>query len=257
MTPRVVDSCLYAGERELLQLRFETLWQHVDAFVVICGSVDFMGAPLPTELLPTDYKCRPVLQLWCDGDYADRRRAAQLGARSSDLLIHGDVDEIPHPGAVDRVAHSLHLQQGMPIRLRPRLHQWCLDWRLDGSDAAWHPFAGPIIAPAEIDPAVLRENVTIDELPDAGWHFQHCIRPTSAIVDKLKRFGHGYDELRRHAEIVEPACGWLDPAWIDSCIEYGRDLLGRWSLVPAELHELPVPVQRDPQRWKGMLRHAR
>ena len=119
----VVDACLLFNELDLLELRFQELWDVVDAFVVVEATYSHAGAPKPlffaehaTRFAPyRDKVAYHVLRtppIATPRTPADRvaiehyqREAigaalAPLGLHGRDVVLVSDVDEVPRATAV-------------------------------------------------------------------------------------------------------------------------------------------------------------
>jgi len=167
----------------------------------------------------------------------DRENAQRTGMREhllqhaapDDLLLLGDVDELPRPEVLRRLAETLR----EPARLRmvdalyyANWHQprpWTLGpiaTRLDGFD---HPSVRGTLGERLRDDACFVE----EYVPDAGWHLSFLGGP-DAIVAKLAAYSH--QELNTGENRRE--------AFLRGCFRYGTHFAGWTPLVRRRVDEL-------------------
>ena len=127
---RRVDACILYNEIDLLQIRLEELWEQVDHFVVVEADETFAGAPKPLffrahEARFARYREKlvyhPIAGLPAIGRQSEEARFAREAAQRDaigaalarlplapdDIVIVGDVDEIPRGSAVAEIERSL------------------------------------------------------------------------------------------------------------------------------------------------------
>lgn len=233
------DSFLFNDEVGLLDVRLRLLAGTVDHVVIVQGTTTFSGSPKPLHLeasgIDTSWFPGSVHRVVADLDAGDARSAwdrenaqrAALGAHLSahadpdDLLLIGDVDELPRPAVLERLARRLVV----PARLRlvdalyyANWHQprpWTLGpiaTRLDGFD---HPSVrGTLGTPLGADDRFVEEFV-----PDAGWHLSF-LGGAEAIATKLSAYSH--QELNTEAA--------RDPEFLARCLRLGVHFAG-WTTL--------------------------
>lgn len=243
------DAFLFNDELHLLEVRLRLLAGTVDHVVVVEGTTTFNGQPKPlhfsdseldTSWFPGTVQAL-VVDLPPDADRAWDRENAQRAAMGeflvksaepADLLLIGDVDELPRPAVLERLAKSLE----RPARLRmvdalyyANWHQplpWTLGpmvTRLDGVD---HPSVrGTLGVRLADDDRFVEEYVD-----DAGWHLSFLGGP-EAITSKLEAYSH--QELNTGGHRREP--------YLRSCLRYGVHFAG-WTALRRRRHE-----QLDPE----------
>jgi beta-1,4-mannosyl-glycoprotein beta-1,4-N-acetylglucosaminyltransferase len=112
MKPKIYDCFTYFNEDQLLKLRLETLWDHVDYFVICESVLTHTGKPKPINFEMRNYKkyqekIRYLLIEQYDFETNDpwvyenyQRNYLTQGlydAQAHDWIMISDVDEIPNP----------------------------------------------------------------------------------------------------------------------------------------------------------------
>lgn len=230
------DAFLFNDEMALLDVRLRHLAGTVDHVVVVEGDRTFSGRPKPLHFADSgiDTSWFPgtvegvVVHLPETATKAwDRENAQRAGlgahlvehADPEDLLLIGDIDELPRPEVLVRLARTLRT----PARLRmvdalyhANWHQprpWTLGpvvTRLDGLD---HPSVRGTLGERLPDDARFVEEF----VPDAGWHVSFLGGP-DAIVAKLAAYSH--QELNTAAN--------REAAHLRACHRYGVHFAG-WA----------------------------
>jgi len=232
------DAFLFNDELHLLEVRLRLLAGTVDHVVVVEGTTTFSGLSKPLQFAESglDTSWFPgsvhgvVVELPADAGKAwDRENAqrAALGAYlveradPSDLLLIGDVDELPRPEVLRRLARTLR----EPARLRmvdalyyANWHQpqpWTLGPMVTRLDGLGHPSVrGTLGERLDDDDRFVEEFV-----PDAGWHLSFLGGP-DAIVSKLAAYSH--QELNTGGNRRE--------AFLRACVRYGAHFAG-WTTL--------------------------
>jgi beta-1,4-mannosyl-glycoprotein beta-1,4-N-acetylglucosaminyltransferase len=124
--PRIFDCFLFFNELDLLELRLNELSDVVDFFVLAEATVTHRGVPKPLIFRQNRDRFAPFLNRiihvvvddmpGCGPSEPERwrrenfQRQALLrglsGARTRDYVIISDLDEIPHPSAIENVARK-------------------------------------------------------------------------------------------------------------------------------------------------------
>jgi beta-1,4-mannosyl-glycoprotein beta-1,4-N-acetylglucosaminyltransferase len=232
------DAFLFNDELELLDVRLRQVAGVVDHVVVVEGDRTFTGLPKPlhfadagidTSWFPGTVESVVVELPEATSKAWDRENAQRAGlgaylrerADPADLLLIGDVDELPRRDVLKRLARTLR----EPARLRmvdalyyANWHQpqpWTLGpivTRLDGLD---HPSVrGTLGVRLHEDDRFVEEYV-----PDAGWHLPFLGGP-DAIVAKLGAYSH--QELNTQGNRRE--------AFLRACVRYGVHFAG-WTVL--------------------------
>ena len=235
---RVFDCVSFMHEIALFEVRVGELWDAVDFFIVVEAETTFQGKPKAAQFwdlvhnsdFPATFLTK-VLYYNCGKlkgskkwDWENDHRICMLyalryhGLRKNDLVIYGDVDEIPDakdvgllrdvvtsglcnpPGQNDTVAD---LNALFPVGLRHVYYQYnfrhvntALDWRTD-----FHYFDG-------FDIDRIGRGTHKRWLTGRGWHCSFCFPRVADYVKKLQSYSHN-EELFQ---------GMLDAAYINKVV---------------------------------------
>lgn len=233
----VYDCFTFCTELEILELRLHTLGPVVDRFILVEGSQTFQGQPKPLHYQENRQRFAPILaQYGCELIHVPvtmfpmtdnpweieyfQRNAILRGLKDAaldDLVMVSDVDEIPHPQAVEAVAVSFEhrlLPGDVVIAYQQKLYSFTLNW------LHTRPWYGTrILRRRSLDmPQALRSTITPRPnervLTDAGWSFS-WFGGTQAVRDKAQAFAH--------AEVNRPE--YLSDANIERSIREGVSLV--------------------------------
>lgn len=230
-TGHIYDCMIMSNEMDLLELRFNTLYDTVDRFVIVEGTRYHNGEPKPLFFNESLERFQPFLDKvshivvddWpeANGSIYDnawmmerwQRDAIMRGlvnCSDNDIIILGDADEIPNPAVVK----EYKTEQGL-CRLKQRLFYYYLNCEnKEGWD--WQKIA-PYKTVRELSPCGIRyPPSTAPIIENAGWHFSF-IGGSSAIAEKIRTYSH--------REFATPEI--LDKNNIESAMRDGRDVFGR------------------------------
>lgn len=117
MKPRIYDCFCYCNEDMLLELRFETLWDHVDYFVISEAVYTQVGNPKPLNFdinkfskyqekiryLVVDHFPEGPMDFWKNENYQRNYLINGLfDATEQDWILVSDLDEIPRPELINQ-----------------------------------------------------------------------------------------------------------------------------------------------------------
>jgi hypothetical protein len=212
--PQVIDTFPFFGdpntaELDILQMRLEEIYDAVDYLVAVEADVDHQGNPKPYHLTEnldrfSDYLDKLIVVRATDlptvEDYPNpwsREQAqreyihealAQIQPDPDDIILHGDVDEIP------RAVVARNVRATGYTTLLQRAHFWAVDWLHPNPDDVGIPWwCGTVAAPARGVSSFAemrnsrRHNPT--RIPNAGWHFS-WLGGAEANLVKVHAFCH-------------------------------------------------------------------
>jgi Glycosyltransferase family 17 len=257
---KVFDTFLYSGigtELDLLECRLRELEDSgVDKHVIIEGSLTFQGRSKPLSFLRDRARFKP----WQDKivyvphvpsavepgkepgaawarEHSSRQAAhtglRDAGAEPGDVILHGDVDEIPSRETIASLRE--HAREIGPCKLSLRFFMFAVDW-----EVPWPWLAPSVMRYGQVDDfTVLRETGwgTYPFVQPAGWHMT-WLGGHQAMRDKANAFSH----VERVAEIM---------AGIDAGKYYERGLMWAGGDRAGETQLAAVDVD---ERWPRYVR---
>lgn len=258
---KIVDAFTFFNEIDLLKIRLELLYDHVDAFCICEGRYTFTGVKKPyyIELHQEDLKpwLDKIIYLKFEPDIsgldfskkdssfnpnspawhmerAQRNGLAQVCSSlvGNDMVIVSDLDELPNPSTIVRIRNEPNTVT--KCRLEMQMHYYYMN--CVGTGAANGKWQKAFIASVdEIKKAPDLEFMRLqDPMPvivDSGWHFSY-LGGSEKISEKLCAISH--------TEVNRPEINNL--AHLAKCVELGVDHLSRQD------HEYAFwPVARYPE----------
>lgn len=262
--PRVIDAVPFFNEVDIWQLRYETLRDVVDGFVVVEARQTHSGQDKPIAFEPPEAPPVPVWHLVVElpdagvaGLPATRRREmwqrnridyalGPLRLADDDIVLISDCDEIPSPGVVAAI-RAQGLDDGDVVTFRQKLCYY------DLNTTAGHVWQGTRAARwadvRALSPHVIRYGLGQPDAqyprhllaPHGGWHLSY-FGGAEAVRTKMISF--------LHQELVTPealaAAGRRIAAGEDA---YGRD---GHRFTREATDDVPPPVLADPARWRHL-----
>lgn len=266
---RVFDCFTFFNELELLELRLKFLDPYVDFFVIAESNLTHAGQEKPYHFeaakeryRPWEHKIiyipvkqstsglvfesqeqyNPASAAW---KLENEQRNALLGAagqmQDDDLVIMGDLDEIPSPLAIEKAKSS-----GKPIAFSLLFHYYFLNCQNTGNSRWWK---GCIASDAKqfqaITPQGLRDQRDeYPSIPHAGWHFSF-LGGVEKIRQKLQAFAH--------TEFSKPV--YTSEENIREALRKGEDILKRdgvrFQYLPLSYY--PAILQKIMKEYPSLL----
>ena len=233
------DAVWLNDEIDLLVWRIELLREVVDHVLVVEGDRFFSGDPkhsaylanverltalgvsLHHVIVPLD----EVVDSPCDRENQQRRgmaTALETLAATGDLLLVCDVDEVPRPEVVRRLA----LELDRPVRLHLQHLNYFANWthRALWQNSAWAYRHGQAADHRMLwvhlgDTHKNFDGYVEDYLPDAGWHLSF-LGGAEAIRTKWAAYSH-----QEYNTIVD-----RHPGHLERCFRHGTHFQGRAQL---------------------------
>ena len=265
---KLVDCFTFFNELELLKLRLELLFDVVDEFCISEANISFSGNAKPfileqhlDELKPWASKIRYIkyqpditkLDFGKNKDVFNEDNAPwkiETGQRDvlieaaqalqlHDLMLVGDIDEIPNPDTL-RALKTGSLG-GNKSRLEMDNYYYYMNCKGVGNDnkrwiGAFVTRVGELNRKEGLTFMRLKE--TFPYIKNSGWHFSYLGGPAQ-VSTKIASFSH--------TELNTPEINNLQH--LQKCIELGVDYLGRGG------HELGfVPVATFPEALANLMR---
>lgn len=271
---KVYDLFMVNSELDFLEIRLETLYEHVDYFVIVESPRTFQGRPKELNVLHNWDKLKrfhdkiiyhlldfpPDFAPKLTWDFEDLQRDAALvqvlhrleGSRApaeGDVLMVGDVDEIPRPVTV-----LLLRTCSFPRRLTVASKFYYYSYQFRHKGGEWpHPQATFYAGNKTLRPSELRSGRLIYRLlgggaeaatlANAGWHCSSCFGTIDEFLNKMASFSHMWMNEDKYR----------DRARIAGAVREGRDVWDRRSEVFERIDEntdLPEVLLADMGRKK-------
>jgi len=252
----IYDSFMFFDELELLEIRLHELSGLVDRFVLAEAPVTHSGKPKPLHfgdnksrfsefldriihVVVTDFPPTDMSVPGAPWKYERHQREAVMrgipaSAKGQDLLIHGDVDEIPRAEAI---------RAALPIKSVLALEMKAYGVFLNTYAGPWsHAKVGPVSAFRKDGPYKVR-HANHYAVPNAGWHFSSIGTP-ERISAKMKAYAHQEAEIQK----------WSDPETIRENIKNGVGLFG-FGVLKAEKVDgtFPAHVVSNMDRFRDII----
>jgi beta-1,4-mannosyl-glycoprotein beta-1,4-N-acetylglucosaminyltransferase len=263
----ILDCTTYFNEADVWRLRYETLRDVVDGFVVVEAGQTHAGQPKELAFLDATearfandvtYRAFDLPEPGAPGLPATRRRemyqrnaiarALEYTAYPDDtIILISDCDEIPRPEAVAALRQR-GLQDGEVVIFRQNLYYYNLNTT---AGAVWNGTRAARWADVRaLSPHVIRYGLgQPDEhypryllMQGGGWHLSYFGGPEQ-VAAKMRSF--------LHQELVTDEN--TRPEAIAARINAGEDVWGRpgngHGLQLGLAKDVPPPVAADPGRW--------
>jgi hypothetical protein len=210
---KIYDCFTIYNEYELLELRLQLLYEHVDKFVIVEANKTFQNKPkdlLISKKMDTgwleEYKDKieliQVTDMPEEGDAwareAHQRNSIMQGlsdAKIDDMIIISDVDEIPRPSTIEAIKNKDNSYDVYAFYMPLFNFKWNYMRIDDGKNQCW----GQAIRRAfldELTPEFVRQNrfychnwPNATHILHAGWHWSWLGGDDTAI-DKVTSFSH-------------------------------------------------------------------
>lgn len=291
----------FHSELDVLEIRLATLDPYVDRFVLAEATVDQRGNPKKVTLetlqriIDGDHTLLQGVNWQGFAPYLDKitivivddmpdRQTAGTEAHwerenfQRNALIRGmadlheddhvlicDLDEIPHPDAMDEA-----LNGGAPLRFPMDMHVYRLNWRwterpvTDGSTAVVQPGHAFFSSTGEVAPVhdmllKVAANWRVDEnqlARSSGWHLAYqgdaatiAAKTRSIADDAWVQLIH--DDVKGQRTQDE----WFGAEWAAQCIRTGSDIYGRAHRQAewVDLDQLPPYVAEHLDRFAHLI----
>jgi beta-1,4-mannosyl-glycoprotein beta-1,4-N-acetylglucosaminyltransferase len=223
MKQRIFDCVNYFKEDLQLELRFNILYDYVDAFIICEGREDHQGIKKNINFNIKKFKKfkKKIIHIICE-DFPKninpwQRQAFQREyifngikkAKDEDYIMYSDPDEIPNPNKLINI--NLNKKYGIFLQ-----KNFC--YKLNLYNTHETPWAGSRITKKKylksfdwLRQKVLVKNLkyswmrfdkerNIEIIKDGGWHFNNLMMPRE-ISKKLKKFAHTEYSSKKFSDI--------------------------------------------------------
>ena len=248
MKVKVFDCFTFFNELDLLEFRLKYLDPYVDYFIICESNITFSGNSKPYNLkenmdrfskwkhkmiyLPIEQSTEGLVfekittHTPTNGPWMieSQQRYALSYANNmisdTDLVILGDIDEIPNGKVIERYTNISHHME-TPISLSMLFHYCYMNLQNEGFERWWN---GTILSTGamfkEINPQALRDDRNhFPREAEAGWHFSY-LGGLDKIRTKIQSFSH--------TEFNRPDI--TSDENIIAAMEEGKDILNRSNI---------------------------
>jgi hypothetical protein len=204
----IIDSFMFNNEFDMLECRLTEIGDAVDRVIVVEADVDHQDHPKPYHLSELG---NGRFDKWCDKmfivrahhlptleqdpdpwarEYGQRewvfKGLEQIDAGPDDIVLHGDLDEIPTAVAARNVK-----PRGF-VTFQQRGHFWAVDWQYP---KPWHGTVAARVRDIKGFGALRStRNTNPLRLPNAGWHLSWLpvggLEPAESAMQKVGSFCH-------------------------------------------------------------------
>ena len=253
---RVYDCFTFYNEFELLELRFKSLWEVVDCFMLVEADKKHTNEPKPYYFWERqdDFKKfwpkirhLPV-EMTVDfkgvGDWSienAQRDAIAYGlfdAAPDDLIMISDLDEIPAPDVVKKIRDGqlADVLEKTPITMEQTFHYYYFDWI---NPAPWH---GTVLTKKKnlTTPQKLRNlKDKFPSLSQGGYHFSY-MGGVDRVINKMTSIVDG------NAIVVHSGGKLIDRKHIEQALANGTDIYNRpqsyiGNFYPYDVKKIRLP----------------
>lgn len=260
---KIVDCFTFYNELDMLYYRLSVLEPYVDYFVLVEATLTFRGCTKPMfynenkerygrfahkiiHVIDDGLNPSPIVNpalRFKDGVWQNeihQRNRIDIGIRqldlgSEDILIVGDIDEIPNPQVLQNIRenptlniHYMALSQDMyyynlnTLNLQKWFHAKVVSYHFYNSEL-------------NREPQKCREIVAAKCIEHGGWHLSY-FGDASFIQNKIKQFAHQEWNDEKYTNVSE----------IEKKIQNNEDLFGRnnekWIKIPVEKNQFLPPL---------------
>jgi beta-1,4-mannosyl-glycoprotein beta-1,4-N-acetylglucosaminyltransferase len=282
--PKIYDCFLFFNELEILEIKLNELYNHVDHFVLVESTETFRGNPKPLLFEENKQKFSQFLDKIIHIVVAEhletndpwQREAYQrnqilkglTGCDDNDIVIIEDLDEIVRASKLPELIAPLLENRSQSIACNQTIYTYFLNryGHRRGSVTNWHGSVAAKYAYVKTrSPNAVRIERKCDEsaIHDAGWHFTY-MGGLHQVRKKLESFSHSeldnepFKQPQRILEDIE-ALKLVEidetyPQFVRDHIPYFRELglIDTGTLLPEPYNNIDL-LPFDPHGW---YRHA-
>jgi beta-1,4-mannosyl-glycoprotein beta-1,4-N-acetylglucosaminyltransferase len=214
---KIYDCFLFYNEYEVLKIRLEELYDHVDHFVLVECSETFRGNPKPFNFennkhLYSKYldkiihikidERHPGLGVW-QREHFQRNCLGRglLQCHKDDVIFISDVDEIPRASFIPDISKRVQKKHVLGVCLQQTIYFFQLNRSpLNGlhEGKLWFGTAAMTYKKFKDHNAQFFRDKSragkLEKLYGAGWHFTY-MGGIETVKAKIQGFSHGYDDV--------------------------------------------------------------
>lgn len=256
----IYDTFMYCGEIDVLKLRLMELDPIVDRFIILEGDKThtreqkgFLFKEQQDEIkkfhhkiiyLPASY-CKsenPFYNDFFGREIIQRALLEEIGLKEDDIVLHGDLDEIPDISVLKENLNSI------PSTLIMKFRLLCIDLESNQTSPGTMILNKSVLTKFPLH--YLRSNkqnqkddVTFRQIQNGGWHFSYSGGPKN-VIKKLNAYAHAA-ECPEHVKSEE---------FILNCIQNSTDLTkGELKRVSLDSDDFPKALLQNKSEFVNLL----
>lgn len=228
---KIIDCFIFYNEIELLKARLEELYNIVDYFVIVEGTLTFTGNKktmyfnsninlfhkYKDKIIYVEVDDFPLTNNPWIREYHQRnsisRGIEKLNLNNDDIIIISDSDEIPSNNLITMIKNNkINIENNMLYSIEMKLYYYTLEWT---ADRKWyHPkiinYFTYLIKPFPEDIRFSRINYSSTIIRNGGWHISYY-GDINFIINKLNSFSEQQENTLKNT----------DPIYLQECINNG------------------------------------
>ena len=256
---KIYDLCQFNGEKELLEIRLETLKDVVDVFVIGSCEYSHSGIKKGVDYIPNEFQQKfhgkilfydipyiPNPDPWHNEQYGREYLYEKIYDRldNSDMLLVCDLDEIPNPENIKEESRKLV----KPVTFCGDYFLFCLDlWgrkSIDGYLIHSNWVNGTNLNWLRSHRTNFQHPDLFKHVTDSSWHFSSVGSP-EWIAKKMSYFGHCNEftgDVRNPEYIRQLIKGKCGNFKLDQ-----PNVLQEWNV-----NKLPPCIQKNQEKFKHL-----
>ena len=278
--PKIYDCFSFFNEELLLQLRLDTLWDHVDYFIISEATYTHKGHPrdtifdikkfekYKTKIRYCKLETKPIgpNDFWKNANYIRNNITSGLSdADPEDLILISYLDEIPNPSSIfsydPKFLRGDFIQKYYSYYLN---NLWVQDASADNPTEV--PWRGTKITTFDHFTKFFSSNATsvrhfksngvlrslkrtwfnkrrVQHIKAVGWHFTWVLS-LDDIIKKMDSTAHSFDDPK-----------YRDRSYLKNSIDANRDFQDPNKHYVAKLIDdsFPEPLRRDTERYSEFI----
>ncbi|GAN05395.1 beta-1,4-N-acetylglucosaminyltransferase-like protein [Mucor ambiguus] len=290
---KVYDAIIFSVELDLLEIRIKELWKVVDTFVILESNATFTG--VTKNLTFNEHKKRfqfaaskihhVIIDQYAlpagEGPFYNEGKMREAmdqalvdaGAKTNDLIIMSDVDELPRAQTIEIISSC----EGVPEMLHLQLRNYMYSFEFYVDISSWRAHVVKYNAGHTF---YTHGQITEDLLSDAGnhktgqtnachhaysvalssigWHCSFCFRTIQEFQFKMKSYSHSdrvsSDGLLSADRIQKTICDGTDIFDMPPESYNYKDMVSKLRIDSSQSGVgLPSSLLNDSQRFKFLL----
>ncbi len=233
---KIIDGFIFYNELELLKARLHELYDVIDYFILVEGTLTFTGKTKPLyydenkelfskynnkiiHIIVDDY---PITTNPWDREHHQRkcihRGISRLSLDPNDIIIISDVDEIPNSYIINSIKNnSINININTIYSLVMTLYYYTLEWTV--SRKWYHVKLLSFFKYNETNnPEIIRHSF-FEQIQNGGWHITYY-GDTQFIINKLESFSEQQDNNNKNKDI-----NYLNKCIEDGVLHFNNDKL--------------------------------